>query len=762
MVRPYRALTFFEEKIRTKYKELAATFESWHNTTGSEEQAGQSQNAEQDDQPGDEPQLDTSAVVHDESSSRYGVQTFSDDESSSIYEADTLSDDDSGSSNDGEAIDLSSSASLAHIKCLVEFLDIIQARVRYLSSRSCNKVTFADVWFLYTPGQEVVDQGLRQVWRVLSVNSSSHRILPPWKAWQDDELHNAKMQEPCVILDCVHITFDGKMLGSRRRTFRITSFEGEEETTSLPVLPLHMVKGRNSEADDPEEGFRQKLINRGKKFVDMIRSKPMHYNGPLIHPKEEVDSQVVVDFEQCFAYWSRYSDFNRPIVEQLVGKPIGELVPYRPCFASCCVGESVHDDRYAEQKRNEAYIGSLIPDPEDRTKKPSIAISPRPVPDTGFKNHELSEEDLVIMSYTVCGFVLRTRTWGDFDEAFSSRIHISLYYPPLTRSSTEKIFDLNLRLIQQRIEERGDKINIEHQAILSWAVEYWKTHKKMRWNGRQIRNACQTALALAEYDAQNSPQGTAIDTTEQGKSDLEKLSRPVQLTISHLETVAKAYMQFMQYLHEIYGKDAERRAKAMGIRAREFSTKSWMKALAETPEIQPPEEEDEDEEFDEDLTGMKAALKNEAVEQQTSDPAGNNVLHPSPIISPPPVVETGASGHPQAMPTAMGHLPIPPYLMPNMQGMQPGGMPFPNPFGVASPFGQAQQPHTASYQQAMEQQRQHLANLAAYGMMPGAQSSHIPGIGVQAQQWGSSQSQGGVQPPVAAHVYPGSNLPGSG
>lgn len=412
MVRPYRALAYFEAKIRAKYKEPVTRFESSHESTGSQEQALQSQDAEQADASGETPQTEIPGAVNDQAVMT--VESPSDDTSSSY---------DSSGSHPGEVIDTSSPASLEHLKCLVDFLDLIQARVPFLSSRTCTKVTFADIWFLYSPGQEVIDQTRRQVWRILSVNSSGHRTLPPWKAWEDDDLHNAKMQEPNVALDCVHIMFDGKMLGSRTKTFNITRFEGEEEITSLPVLPLHMVQDPDSDAADSEKGLRQKFIERGKMFVDLIRSKPMHYNGPLIHPKEEVDSQVVVDFEQCFAYWSRNAEFKRPMVEQLIGKPIGQSVPILPCEASCCAGEQVHDDAYAEQKRNEAYIGSLIPDPQDRTQKPSIAISPRPVPKVAFKDHELSDEDLVIMSYTVCGFILRSRTWGEWKSNHRSMHH---------------------------------------------------------------------------------------------------------------------------------------------------------------------------------------------------------------------------------------------------------------------------------------------------------------------------------------------------
>lgn len=317
---------------------------------------------------------------------------------------------------------------------------------------------------------------------------------------------------------------------------------------------------------------------------------------------------------------------------------------------------------------------------------------------------------------------LTTNRIGDFDEAFSSRIHISLYYPPLKRSSTKKIFDLNLRNIQQRIEERGVEIEVEHDQILNWAVDYWRRNKKMRWNGRQIRNACQTALALAEYDAQNPTESTPDEAAGQKDGTVEKAAK-INLTIGHLETVAKAYLEFMRYLHEIYGKDAERRAKAMGIRAREFSMKNWA-----SPQNPPPQEEEEDEESDDDeATGTEATQKNNPSSQQ----------------QPGQVLDQGKAA-PEASAPSMAPLnppfptapyPYPPFPMPNM----------PNPYAVPSPFGQTQQPQATPYQQTTDQQRQFFANMAAWNnMMPGGQQVPFPGMaGMQGQPPGGSQSQSG-------------------
>lgn len=399
MVRPFRALTYYEEKIRAKYDKLAIKFE-WKSDNpdveevtgdlGSEEQSG---HTTPDVQP-DHASIDENDGPPPKSKSK-PPPSFS-----SI----------STSSDDGEVIDTSTYAAFQHLACLVEFIDMIRARSRFLRSGSCSRITFADVWHLFKPGDEVLDQENRQAYRILSVNSSGHRTLPPWKDFDSDQPEG---DEPLVLLHCVHITFDGAMLGSIMTTFGVRSFDGEDDIFSrLPVLPLRLVRDLDSKTAKDATAFRQELIDRGRMFVRMAKSTPMHYNGPLLHPREEVDSQVVVDFEQAFAFWARAPNFRRPVVEKLVGKQIGHALIEIPCRASCCAGETVYRDVYAEQKSNEAYIGTLIPDPQDRSKKPSLAIFPRDIRGKSFDETELSDEDLVIMSYKVCGFVLRNRKWG--------------------------------------------------------------------------------------------------------------------------------------------------------------------------------------------------------------------------------------------------------------------------------------------------------------------------------------------------------------
>ena len=128
---------------------------------------------------------------------------------------------------------------------------------------------------------------------------------------------------------------------------------------------------------------------------------------------------------------------------------------------------------------------------------------------------------------------------GHFDEAFKSRIHVSLYYPQLDEETTKKIWKMNL----QRLIENRDYIEVDNKAIKKYAKKHYMELSKAKrgpWNGRQIKNAFQTAIALAEFDSKTEGQTKPTLTTE------------------HFKVVAKASEGFDKYLIRIHGTDMDR------------------------------------------------------------------------------------------------------------------------------------------------------------------------------------------------------------
>ena len=85
---------------------------------------------------------------------------------------------------------------------------------------------------------------------------------------------------------------------------------------------------------------------------------------------------------------------------------------------------------------------------------------------------------------------IRTDRVGTFDEAFKSRIHMSLGYPPLDKKSTLKIWEMNITRTKSFFE---DRLVVKDDEILEYAKKHFKKTVEEKgdasaWNGRQIRN----------------------------------------------------------------------------------------------------------------------------------------------------------------------------------------------------------------------------------------------------------------------------------
>ena len=106
---------------------------------------------------------------------------------------------------------------------------------------------------------------------------------------------------------------------------------------------------------------------------------------------------------------------------------------------------------------------------------------------------------LRVLEYYTGILFLTTNRVGAFDSAFKSRIHMHLYYPPLREKQTLSIWKMNF----ERTVERKKNLIADEKEIMDYALNHFRSTspQKANWNGRQIRNAFQTATALAEYDS---------------------------------------------------------------------------------------------------------------------------------------------------------------------------------------------------------------------------------------------------------------------
>ncbi|KAK5653012.1 hypothetical protein OQA88_9298 [Cercophora sp. LCS_1] len=179
-------------------------------------------------------------------------------------------------------------------------------------------------------------------------------------------------------------------------------------------------------------------------------------------------------------------------------------------------------------------------------------------------HHDIQRNGLVsvflrILEYYQGILFLTTNRVGTIDDAFRSRLHLTLYYPRLDRKQTIQIFKRNFKRIAEVNADRAASglpsfvYDSAEKRVVDWVKNSWKT---LRWNGRQIRNTFQTVLALAEFNAKR-------------KGDANPVVKE-----KHFKIVAQAASQFDEYLKLTHGHDEDKMAKRDYYRATDYKLDS--------------------------------------------------------------------------------------------------------------------------------------------------------------------------------------------
>ncbi|KUI68921.1 ATPase family AAA domain-containing protein 3 [Cytospora mali] len=135
---------------------------------------------------------------------------------------------------------------------------------------------------------------------------------------------------------------------------------------------------------------------------------------------------------------------------------------------------------------------------------------------------------------------LTTNRVGQFDDAFMSRIHVILRYDRLNLEDRKKIWE---GFFEKLEKDRGRQMRITKRAR-QYVLED-KEMTQIPWNGREIRNAFQTAVALAQY------QFAMLEDKEDGEKAM--------LDREHFEEVCAMATHFKDYLKNVHMADEEER-----------------------------------------------------------------------------------------------------------------------------------------------------------------------------------------------------------
>ncbi|GAP92385.1 putative cell division cycle ATPase [Rosellinia necatrix] len=172
------------------------------------------------------------------------------------------------------------------------------------------------------------------------------------------------------------------------------------------------------------------------------------------------------------------------------------------------------------------------------------------------KRNALVSVFLRVLEYYNGLLFLTTNRVGTIDEAFKSRIHMSLYYPPLDKNQTRDIFRLNIAKLReieaQRNEMTGEPtLVIKESQIIDFAGKHFEENARSTgcWNGRQIRNAFQIASSLAHHNY-------TIQTEAARELGQQPPAAPM-LDRSLFEKVQMSTQSFDRHMMETKGFDAD-------------------------------------------------------------------------------------------------------------------------------------------------------------------------------------------------------------
>ncbi|KAK2000769.1 hypothetical protein LX36DRAFT_738928 [Colletotrichum falcatum] len=177
---------------------------------------------------------------------------------------------------------------------------------------------------------------------------------------------------------------------------------------------------------------------------------------------------------------------------------------------------------------------------------------------------------LRVMEYYEGILFLTTNKVGSFDEAFKSRMSMALYYPPLSQEQTRRIWEMQMDRTEALSEEaapgdesqyvRFSRDEIAALAATLWGMQTTRDDCRPVWNGRQIRNAFQTAVALAEWHKREN-----------------RVPGPIVVRGEHFERVARVSNEFNAYLYEVrHGRADYERAHVREHRFDDFNRQQFV------------------------------------------------------------------------------------------------------------------------------------------------------------------------------------------
>ncbi|KAL1858167.1 hypothetical protein Daus18300_010048 [Diaporthe australafricana] len=155
---------------------------------------------------------------------------------------------------------------------------------------------------------------------------------------------------------------------------------------------------------------------------------------------------------------------------------------------------------------------------------------------------------------------LTTNRPGVIDEAFLSRIHMAFRYSAIDLASTKVMWYNIMDRIERDNKISGTEVVItfRRDQLLRFAEKDFLRRERQGkpWNGRQIRNAFNTAIGLGRYQRLQMLSKKAISPEEASASGDKQLME-IKLTKTNFQDIATAARSFEDYIQDLRGVDSE-------------------------------------------------------------------------------------------------------------------------------------------------------------------------------------------------------------
>lgn len=306
----------------------------------------------------------------------------------------------------------------AHLKVLVKYLDTDYADIKktLYPLLETNTITFDLLWALYKPNTIAYTPTYG--------NADEPRAFKIEYAIKESSF----MKGQWYSVEGRYLEYDGKDFGFGTMSAEVEAFKGARKITTLACYPLQY--HRDSEA------VRQKLVDRGKRFVSLRGMNYRFHKGMAFYKKKRlsvakvnIDSRIMID----------------PAIHRRINPnyPISTVRPKDPDLldpseagmsdleddgsdGGCCCGGSDSDSEHGGQSDTPRTVYKVIEDEDGSPRVVEVEVDENGNEiqkenmdrieggATGTQDREFTEEELLIASPVVLGFAFAEKMWLEF------------------------------------------------------------------------------------------------------------------------------------------------------------------------------------------------------------------------------------------------------------------------------------------------------------------------------------------------------------